>query len=293
MVALASCDKSDNGQADGPHAIRFTADISAQDVTVPQSRAAGTEWKENDAIGVFMVTHAKTDIAQNAENMKFTNTANGMFQSVSGNEIYCPTTGGPVDFIAYYPHQDRIGIDSKIPVITTDQSNQSSFDMMWAKADNKGKGYDKTNSNNIPLTFSHRLAKLTMNCNYDDNTGYSDLNDMTVAIKGMNTEALFTVKDGVVSSAKAPAEFAARKSSAATGYKATHDAILLPASYEKGTVTVTFKTHNESFTWDMDQVEFKAGNEYVYEVILSRTGVAATGTISPWNTQQKDPVYAD
>lgn len=298
LLALASCEKSGDIRTDDPQAVQFTAGIGEQAVATPQTRAAGTEWSKNDAIGVFMVKNKETSIASTyAGNKKFTTLAASLFLPVSGNEIYYPLEENKlVDFIAYYPYLNPEGLnmDSKIDVSTADQTKQPEFDMMWAKADNTGQGYNKNFGGNIPLVFNHRLARLTMNCKFDASTGITDFDNMsTVTIKGMKTATTFSVKDGALGAAETVADIVARKSSTTSGYKGTYNAIIVPAKYAANTVTVEFFVNHETYTWKVDATKFDSGNDYVYDVLLTHTGVKATGTISPWNTVPESSVYAE
>lgn len=298
VLALASCNQSDDITPNGPQAIRFTAGIGEQAVATPQSRAAGTEWGSYDAIGVFMVKNKETSVASTyAANKKFTIEKSNVFMPVSGNEIYYPLEESKlVDFIAYYPYTatEGLNMDSKIDVSTADQSKQPKFDIMWAKENNTGHGYNKLFEGNIPLVFNHRLARITMNCKFDASTAITDFDSNSkVTIKGMNTATTFAVKDGALGAAETVADIVARKSSTTSGYKGTYDAIIVPAKYGANTVTVEFYVNNETYTWDMDDTEFKSGNDYVYEVIITRMGVKATGTITPWITKDQDKVYAE
>lgn len=297
ILALASCNKSDDITPNGPQAVQFTAAIGGQAVPAPQTRAAGTNWNTGDAIGVFMVKNKETSVAWTyAGNKKFTTEKNSLFLPVSGYEIYYPLDeNDPVDFIACYPYTDGLNMDSKIDVSTADQSKQPEFDMMWAKADNGGNGYDKRIKDNIPLVFNHRLARLTMNIKAASNTALVDLNGMVVTIKGMNTATTFAVRDGAIGTAATKTDFTARKTTTTGGgnYMATYDAIIVPAEYAADMVTVEFTVYGLTFTWNMDATKFESGNDYVYEVSLTLTGVKTSGTINPWNTTDRGPVYAE
>lgn len=299
MLALASCNQSEDIVTDGPQAIQFSAGIGEQAVATPQTRATGIYWNNGDAIGIFMMKNKETSIAGTyAANKKFTTSAASLFLPATGHEIYFPLDAdAPVDFIAYYPYTatEGLGMDSQIPVTTTDQSRQPDFDMMWAKADNNGSGYNKNYDGNIPLEFTHRLTRITMNCKFDANTGITDFdNTSTVTIKGMNTVTTFAVRDGAIGTPATVANIVARKSSSTTsGYKGTYDAIIVPAKYPAGSVTVEFFVNSETYVWKVDATEFESGNDYVYDVLITRTGVKATGSISPWNTITEGPAYAE
>ena len=303
MLALVSCNTNDNDntlQPTGPQPIQFTAGIGQPVVANPNTRALGTMWNDGDAIGIFMVDHGTTTISPGATNRKFVIDAKAdKFQAVLGDEIYYPMdAANTVDFIAYYPHRANATLDTALPVSTTDQSAQTTFDLLWATADNTGLGYNKDEhaETPIPLNFAHRLAKLTMNCTAEANTGYADLDKVVVTIRGMYTATTFNPKTGMLGTSATQQAFSPRRATTPTaGALATFDAIIIPANYAANQLTVTFTISDETYTWDVDPIEFESGKEYIYQVILTRTGVTATGTIIPWETvtPQKDPVFAN
>lgn len=59
-------------------------------------------------------------------------------------------------------------------------------------------------------------------------------------------------------------------------------------------MTVDFEIGSDTYTWNVDTVTFEAGNEYIYEVEITRSNVKVTGTINPWNpVTHQGPVYAE
>ena len=245
-----------------------------------------------------MVKNKETAVASTyAGNKKFTTSSSTEFRPVSGHEIYFPLDAdNHVDFIAYYPYTatEGLGMDSKIDISTVDQTKQREFDVMWAKATNgNGSGYNKNFNAPIPLTFSHRLAKLTMNCKFDPSSGISDFdNTAKVTIKGMSTATTFAIRDGAIGTATTVTDIVARKAQTTSGYDGTFDAIVVPAKYAAKSVTVEFYVNSEVYTWIMDATEFDSGNDYAYDVVITRTGVTATGTIIPWDIITEGTVWA-
>lgn len=298
-AALTSCDKNeeaadiDNGQ------VRFTASIGKEAVAKPQSRAAGTQWAAGDNIGIFMVGHGTNNIADAADNRQFTTLdGNGIFTPVLGNEIYYPVDYRTVDFIAYYPYREGSQLGSTLPVKvsgTQTAASQAEIDLMWAKADNGGNGYTKENKTGIALKFSHRLSKLTMNCKLDPSIGVSSMpDDATVTIKGMFKEVRIDLKDGSLTPATGTDDISPRRfDTAPTGFHAAYDAIIVPKSYEGDVVSVDFTINGETFTWNVEKTQFESGSNHVYEVLITRNGVTATGSIQDWTTVVKGPVIAE
>lgn len=300
-VCLASCDKNEEVNVnDG--AVRFTAGIGREAVATPQTRAASTEWAAMDKIGIFMVDHGATSIAGTAENKQYvTGKGDGAFTPAIGHEIYYPMDDNyAVDFIAYYPYRDGAKLDTHLGLaIATTQTDatQAATDLMWAKADNSGSGYRKSENTTVALTFGHCLAKLTMNCKVDASVGAPGVLDGgTVTIHGMNTHNTFDLVTGTLGAVpETPADIAPRKAATVpAGFHATYDAIILPGAYADGQLAVDFTTDSsETFTWNVEAITLEPGHEYIYEVTITRTEVVANCWIRPWNTENKDPVTAE
>lgn len=281
-VAFTSCNANDDSNENEIRAVRFTAGIGkvATPQGSPETRAAGTTWGSGDAIGIFMVANGSTTVVENAANKQYTATGINAFTAAAGNEIYYPMDGSKVDFIAYYPYNSSNTTLSSIDVTIGDQTVQSAFDLLWAKADNAGAGYDKVShaTASVAMEFSHKLAKIVMNTTADASVGTA-LTGMTVKIKGMNTQNTFDLATGQLG---ATPETVADIIPHAVTDGSVYDAIIMPGSYGAGTVTVEFTVGGEIFTWNVGAMSFDGGNEYTYDVKLTRTGVRVTGTITPW-----------
>lgn len=302
-VCLSSCSSDDVADVSNDGRVRFTAGIGNQAVaTAPATRASGSEWASGDAIGIFMVEHGTVDVEKDDKNKKFiTLGGNDVFTPTTGNEIYYPMIDNKkVDFIAYYPYKENVSFTTALSVtIATDQTTtdaQAGCDLMWAKADKNGNGYTKDADAATPVafTFGHCLAKLTMNCTVDASVG-ATFNNATVTISGMNTQSTFDLKTATLGAPENEQAIIPRKLATPNkDFDATYDAIILPGSYGANKLSVTFDISGEPFIWQVDAIEFEPGKEYIYEVVIRRTGVSATGTITPWDPVTKDdPVYAE
>lgn len=288
-MMIASCSKSDDIQDDTNRPVRFSGAIEGQVSATPASRAADDRWG-NDAIGVFMVDHGKMTVSESVVNYQYTTTGNGNFTPES-SVIYYPMSGS-VDFIAYYPYDDGVTLDNTIEVTIGNQTDagQPAFDLLYAKADKEGNGYTKEDKDAVALVFDHKLAKIVMNCKADASVGTSNLNDMTVTIKGTDSKNTFDLKTGTLGTAETPANVTPRKIATADGFGASYDAIIMPGEYGANTITVEFTIDGETFTWDVSEAhaKFDGGNEYTYEVTITRTGVSVSGSITPWETDGND-----
>lgn len=299
---IISCTNDNDEATANDGAVRFTAGIGREAVATPQTRAAGTEWAAMDKIGIFMVDHGTTSIAEAAQNKQYvTDKGDGAFTPAVGHEIYYPMDNNhAVDFIAYYPYRDDASTNAQLEIeIATTQTDatQAATDLMWTKADNSGSGYTKGRNTTVALTFGHCLAKLTMNCKVDASVGAPEVLDAaTVTIHGMNTLMRFTPGLGILGVVpNSPADITPRKAATVpAGFHATYDAIILPDAYADGQLAVDFTTAGgETFTWNVGAIDLEPGHEYIYEVTITRTKVVANCTIKPWDTVNKGPVTAE
>ncbi|MCD8034042.1 MAG: fimbrillin family protein [Alistipes sp.] len=286
-MMIASCSKSDDIQDDTNRPVRFSGAIEGQVAATPVSRAADDRWG-NDAIGIFMVGHGGTTVSESVVNYQYTTTGNDNFTPVS-SVIYYPMSGAAVDFIAYYPYAANVTLDNEITVTIGDQTDagQPTFDLLYAKADKGGNGYTKEDKDAVALKFDHKLAKIVMNCKADASVGATNLDDMTVTIKGTNSKNTFDLKTGTLGAANTEADVTPRKIATADGFDASYDAIIMPGEYGANTITVEFTIDGETFTWDVSEAhaKFDGGNEYTYEVTITRTGVSVSGSITSWETK--------
>lgn len=164
-LTLVACnnDETDNNVVNEPIAARFYGEISEA-----TTRAAGTTWTVDDAIGVTGTSGSTT-----YTNIKYKYVAqNDPFAVVTpGNEIYYQD-GREVEFKAYYPFS---GTEESIPstvaktITATDQdatiksvdgkfTPQSQIDFLYGT----GKGTRTTNEGKVEFAFKHQMSKLIL-----------------------------------------------------------------------------------------------------------------------------------
>lgn len=288
VATFSSCSVNDDIE-DGnrPQAVRFSADIANQAVNdgVPTTKAAGTSWASGDAIGIFMVKNGTATIAENTANKQYTTTDGSTFSTATaGDEIHYPMNGSAVGFIAYYPWTNGKGIGDAISVNVAGAqtaASQAGIDLMWsANATN----FSKTTPGYVALSFQHKLAKMVINCKAEPNTGIAagDFNTATVVIDGMKTQTSLKLADGTLSGVTGLGTIHPNKIATGSGFLASYDAIIVPAGYPAGEITVKFTVNGELYTWVLGMGTFASGTEYSYTVTLTKTGVNVTGAIKPW-----------
>lgn len=283
-MIMTSCEKEDNAPND-MGAVKFTSGITATPVTKAAIDNNGNSvWEVGDPIGIFMVEHGKTTVAEGVNNYKYKATSAGTSTTFEANDraAYYPMDESvKVDFIAYHPHNTS-ATNYVYPVNVASQASQTAIDLMTAKADNAGGGYTKADGRDnttVNFSFTHQLVKLVMNVTKDTSVPGTI---KTVSIDGMNTTASFDLT-GAAGLTDTDNSTAITPFTVTAGRK--YEAILLPVNALKEAHTVTFVTsNNESYVWTIkkDIEKFEAGKMYTYAINVTKYAVNATGSISKW-----------
>lgn len=249
-----------------PVAVNFSAGIG--EVALPQSspgsRASDTEWAPNDKVGIFMVSHQTTTISNDAENKeyKITTIATGEMNAVDETPIYYPTTG-EVDFIAYYPYNNSVTAFT-LAIDVNDQSDPTEIDLLRAKADNSGSGYNKTYSGTVNLSFEHRLAKLIIETEPGEGFTDADLTPMTVNTNGMCTFTTYNIAEDIFNANDRIHPFSLNTITNGKRYEAI---VILDICTNDGDWTVVFNVDLQDYVWKIPGgTEFESGKEYTWKI---------------------------
>jgi len=274
-AVTSSCQKAPVSEQEITKAVTFSSTISNQVTT----KAAGTNWESNDAIGVFMKTGSGLSNALASNKQYVTTKGDGNFNaSNTTEEINYPADGSNVDFIAYYPYQTAI-TNNIYPVNVADQTQQNKIDLLYA---NNVTGANK-NKPNAQLQFGHKLSKVELTI--AAGTGVSSLTGLTVTYNGFNTTANFDLATGTLAAGANPAAIKAKTTAGTTTTAA--EIILLPVASVAG-AKVEFKIGNEIYTWTLpSSTTYEAGKKYSYNITLqeqagNNAAIVASGNITDW-----------
>jgi hypothetical protein len=163
---------------------------AARDHSVP--------FEANDVIGICAYVPGPDNLPPVVVNVPYTYT-DGAF--AAGTEaIYYPADGSDISFLAYYPWVD--GLTKEDPTISIDVADQTSpkaIDLLYAKTkDEEGDvKYNKNSGIPVALTFYHQLSKVLFNITTGDNLVASDLDGMTVSVKGFYTTGTYDLSSEV------------------------------------------------------------------------------------------------
>lgn len=282
LLAFSSCNNDEDGGRPGDNgSLRFTSTILNS--TSTQTRATGSVWDKNDAIGIYMVKMgqglvAGSLLAENKHYITENGTSTGIFAPANASEsINYPTDGSKVDFIAYYPYSKDI-VDYKYPIDVSVQTSQPAIDFLYS---NNALSLDK-NTSNISLGFKHELTKIAFAIT---STDIADLSGLTVTIKGTKTKASFNLAGGdnalVIDDSSVADISAVISENGKSG-----EAILLPKSGGEQRSFVFSLPSGVSYTWQIPTSEIhEKGTKYTYNVQLQKSGAVK---IDPNNTQIED-----
>lgn len=269
---FVACDNDDDIRTDNGLTVKFSSSI---DGLIP-SRAVGSGWESNDAIGVYMLKAgqalSEANIVDEAANREYvTASGDGNFAPAVGQTILYPADGSSVDFIAYYPYATITAYQYAVNV--ENQTSQPDIDLLYA---NNAKGLNKDNTA-ASLTFSHQLVKMVFNIKAG--SGISSLDGLNITLNGMKTRASFALADGTLAVDNASGkELTVKMSPAVEGV--VGEAIILPVNaLNDGNIVFTLPTG--AYKWNIPAgQEYAKGKKYTYDVELTNSGGGITASIS-------------
>ncbi|MDR1330480.1 MAG: fimbrillin family protein [Tannerella sp.] len=262
--------------------------VTFHTTTTLQTRAGDTNgWSTNDRVGIFMLEAGGSFTSgMKADNHEYlpsvtsdTRTANLVpVTSPIDHTIYYPANGN-VDFVAYSPYKPaaEIGSGYIYPVNVSNQALPEAIDLRHAKATNANK-----NSSSVTLAFNHQLTLITINVKKAQSVT-DDFSSLTAVILGVPSGADFSLESktfALHSPSSTPVSL--RKTTTASGYDASFEAILIPQAGTSGR-RITFGAGSNSYTWDIPgTAAFETGKHHTYDLVISKVEVSAEGSITPW-----------
>lgn len=197
VLLLAGCEKESNNTVEnGPVAARITSTIDGMTSPgstdgTPATRAAGTAWAPDDAIGIT-ATHADgTKLLDNA--CYVTPDGDGRFEAEDGSVLYF-TDNAEVGFTAYYPWTapEKLDRDGMLTVITNTPmqapEKQPEIDFLFAAATGSAASPD------VRLQFRHCMSRIVLR--FLPGEGITALDDIGYSLTEMELEGTFNTLTG-------------------------------------------------------------------------------------------------
>lgn len=284
-LVLAACSSQDDpfgGKLDSPVAAEFSGNI--ENVA---TRASGTSWEANDAIGITGGDF--TNIKYVTESVTATGAAN-FTPANESKAIFFKANQGTTEFKAYYPYSDEYSKNSGIISASTEsqtKADQANFDFLWAKA---LASHDTPTAN---FTFSHKMTKLILNIQWNaDNSGISktEFESATFALGGVKLNGEFNTTTGeALATGTATEKWSLTAQSREEGDKKairSFNLILFPQSdgtqTENPTLTVIVTIGNQDYACDITPT-LAPGTSYTYTITVKKVGLeVSTSNINNW-----------
>lgn len=170
-MALISCNNTDD----------VVRTVESPSFTTSVTRMTGTEFEENDEVGIYML-EAGTATAK--DNKKYIVEAGGTtLKATDAGALKYPRKDA-VDFRAFYPYAQLENDTYKIDLANTP------VDLLYAVAENKTFDKDKE----VALAFDHKLARLSFTVTKDNNAKGKEVKLQVRA----TVDGTFNVLDGTL-----------------------------------------------------------------------------------------------
>lgn len=294
-LLLAGCEKESNNVVEnGPVAARIHSVIGAMtsgsgssgtDGT-PNTRAAGTAWAKNDAIGITATNANGTKLLENAHYL--TPGGDGTFTAADGSVLYF-TDNAEVGFTAYYPRTapdyfEEDGITLFFGTNEQTPANQPEIDVLFATATGSGANPD------VKLQFRHCMSRVVLR--FLPGEGIAALDDITFSLNGTELYGTFNTLTGEAKALNTgstyeipltvPGNAAAELSSPLILFPQQGDDVRTLQLIMRGTkYTATFRLPKNP---QGDVRELLAGHSYTYNVKINNTTMTISqATISDWS----------
>ena len=225
------------------------------------SRAYDTSWEKNDVIGVFMLSSNDKNVIE--KNIPYiTSQGNGYFISQS-TPIYYPEDNSTVDFIAYYPYDEKISEYTNYDIDLSNQAKQSTIDLMTA-VNLTGRDQSSPQGN---LQFRHLLAKLVLNLK-----STNSLKGIKASISGLKIKGTANLSNGTITPSGEASTFSLYINEEAT----QAEAILLPQSLSESLkIKLEFNGQSKEIDTKISGT-LEQGNKYIYNVNINYQGEEIT-----------------
>jgi hypothetical protein len=308
IILFASCSSNDQDEPFADMEIRLKADVEGMAVTRAATNIQGAQFDQSESVNVEIIDakidkdgNPTTNPATPARASYIFNTTDAAGAlSPSGTTPYFPNTGNKVNIYAYYPSTFGTTASSSAYTwsdgsttfsVAADQSAATGYkasDLMYGVPASNPVG--RTNSA-IPLTFTHKLAKVIVRIKGDGNgLATSGLSDATVSMKAMASASVDNTATATPAtwSSETAAAISMGSGSATTiesvDYYETA-AIVVPqtiAANSANVITITLPDGGVYNYTPANALTLGAGNVHIFTFTLGLNGISVTTSINTW-----------
>lgn len=263
--------------SDQSEAIEFYSNIIK-----PTTRVVGTQWENQDAIGLTSFEAGKQD-AQVSKNVKYVTSGNGKFTASNVSEAIKIEPKQTLDFVAYYPFNESVK-SNQIEIDLSNQSNRSKLDLLYAS---NVKGVSSADQK-LELNFKHQLSQVILV--FNKGGGITSLEGFDVAsIEGVLTSGVFDIVSGklnVESTKSALSNIQILK----TKEEAIVSFLILPGQ-ALNDIVIKSTVEGKNFKLNLKNSIAKSATKYTYTAVVSLDGtvsVAPGADIEDWEVEKDD-----
>ena len=248
-------------------------------VNLLKSNSQNTQIVSGQKVGFFLNIEEEANYEIN--NVVLTADGEGGF---THNPMYYPETGERFEFSAYHPYIEAGLAGGYINfTIKTDQSAKADYlnsDLIYSST----KNVERTN-NTVPLTFIHKLARITFIIKKGDGVDISDLSkievlDVLPSVKMNITNGELSNTSGDLSAISAFGVTGGEEGVLSLSGAA---AIIVPQTIERSSKLLRITIGETTYVYTTNEdIEFKGGNSYEYQIEISAQSISVTSTINDW-----------
>lgn len=275
-----------------------------------QTGGEGSNIYNDTKVGVFLTNGDSEDSSE--ENASYNATyANRQFSADGNGNLTMDDSGVALAFpisdaskaniYAYAPYNSQwSSLESEQTFsVKTDQSTDANYlasDLLYGIPSFNPVTAEGTGTQNVPLTFSHKLAKITLRFNVDSKDPTLDLKGATAKIQGTVASAKINLSTGVVSVADASISTitVATENSASDGRVTVFkcSAIIVPQTVKSDIQLIRLNTTGGRYTLTLEEDKaFEANKNYIYDITVGEASglhITSTTTLTGWTDENID-----
>lgn len=274
-LCAAACTNDTENLNDGPVAAQFTAAIGDNvTATTRVSGTDGTEWDEDDCIGITGGSYSNVPFV--------TNNGDGNFDPASDDIIYFDNTD-EVTFRAYYPYKNANEMTEGKIAATTDakaQEVQTRHDFLFASGA-KGSTYNPEVKFTEENAFSHCMSRITLNFKKGSGVIIPTDGPTSYTLKGLLLQGTFDPTTGQTATT-------ANSAADVTLSGSLTSSIFFPQTVSEIEMKIVLNGNTYNATLPVDEGKLQSGKEYHYEITISHKGVEVDASIKQWEKVEDD-----
>lgn len=295
LLAATGCssDADDRSQVNDPMPLTFVSQMEGLvEATRSGTALQATKIVSGIKVGIYVYDHrdkvttaADYATSYKKENVEFTSNGNNGWSN--SYTWYWPENGNSINVYAYAPYNSSWKISGtntfSVGSTQTTDAQYTASDLLSGSAANPvSPGSGTTAPGTVPITFSHKLSKITITLTAGN--GMS-LNDVTsVQITNTKVKGTVTMASNVISSVAPASDATVTTITCGEAKTSSCSAIIIPQEVAANTKLIRVTTSSGGvYDYPLSaKTTFLAGKEYKYNITLNLYGLTVSSTITNW-----------